>query len=144
MWRPCQQNKTVFVYLVRLSRSLSKACWRSRYKWFWYYIVFENPEMWSLRGVPLIWNLCGCQWRDNERVGVSDHWRLDCLLNRLFRRRSKKISKLRVIGLCEGDSSVTDGFPSQRASNAENVSIWWRHHGSRRLRWYGYVQRAMS
>ena len=23
---------------------------------------------------------------------------------------------------------VTDGFPSQRARNAENVSIWWRHH----------------
>ena len=22
---------------------------------------------------------------------------------------------------------VSDGFPSQRASNAENVSIWWRH-----------------
>ena len=23
---------------------------------------------------------------------------------------------------------VTDGFPSERASSAENVSIWWRHH----------------
>ena len=23
---------------------------------------------------------------------------------------------------------VTGGFPSQRASNAENVSIWWHHH----------------
>ena len=23
---------------------------------------------------------------------------------------------------------ITSGFPSQRASNAENVSIWWRHH----------------
>ena len=27
-----------------------------------------------------------------------------------------------------GDPSVTGGFPSQRASNAENVSISWRHH----------------
>ena len=25
--------------------------------------------------------------------------------------------------------TVTGGFPSQRASKAENVSIWWRHHG---------------
>ena len=49
-------------------------------------------------------------------------------LNRLFRRRSKKTSKLRVTGLCSGNSSVTGGFPSQRASNAENVSIWWRFH----------------
>ena len=28
-----------------------------------------------------------------------------------------------------GNSPVTGEFPSQRASNAENVSIWWRHHG---------------
>ena len=31
-------------------------------------------------------------------------------------------------GLCAGNSPVTGGFPSQRASNAENISIWWRHH----------------
>ena len=30
------------------------------------------------------------QWRHNERDGVSNHWRLDGLLNRLFRRRSNK------------------------------------------------------
>ena len=23
---------------------------------------------------------------------------------------------------------MTDEFPAQRASNAENISIWWRHH----------------
>ena len=68
------------------------------------------------------------QWRHNERDGVSKHRRLDCWLKRLFRRRSKKTLKLRVTGLCEGNSPVTGEFPSQRASNAENVSIWWRHH----------------
>ena len=46
---------------------------------------------------------------------------LDCLLNRLLRRRSKKTSKLRVTGLCAGNSSVTGEFPAQMASNAENV-----------------------
>ena len=30
--------------------------------------------------------------------------------------------------LCEGNSPVTGEFPAQRASNVENVSIWWRHH----------------
>ena len=30
------------------------------------------------------------QWRYDERGGVSNHQRLDCLLDRLFRRRSKK------------------------------------------------------
>ena len=46
---------------------------------------------------------------------------------------SKKTSKLRVIGLCEGNLPVIGEFPAQRASNAESVSmtsswdgtIWW-------------------
>ena len=42
------------------------------------------------------------QWRHNERDGISHHRRLDCLLNRLFRHRSKKTSKLCITGLCEG------------------------------------------
>ena len=62
------------------------------------------------------------------RHSVSNHRQLDYLFNRLFRRTSKKTSKLRVTDLCERNSPVTSGFPSQRASNAENVSIWWRHH----------------
>ena len=68
-------------------------------------------------------------WHHNERDGLSNHQPRDCLLNRLFRRRSKKTSKLRVTGLCAGNSPGTGEFPAQRASNAENVSIWWRHHG---------------
>ena len=28
-----------------------------------------------------------------------------------------------------GNSPVTGEFPAQKASNAENVSSWWRHHG---------------
>ena len=42
------------------------------------------------------------QWRHNECGGILNHRRLDCLLNHLFRCRSKKISKLSVTGLCEG------------------------------------------
>ena len=41
----------------------------------------------------------------------------------------KEKSKPRVTGLSEGNSPVTGEFPAQRASNAENVSIWWCHHG---------------
>ena len=40
----------------------------------------------------------------------------------------KKTSKLRVNGLCAGNSPGTGEFPAQMASKAENVSIWWRHH----------------
>ena len=67
------------------------------------------------------------QWRHNERDGVSNHQPHEYLLHRLFRRRWKT-STLRVTGLCVGNSPVTGEFRTQMASNAENVSIWWRHH----------------
>ena len=83
------------------------------------------------------------QWRHNGRDSVSNHQPHDCLLNRLFRCRSKKTSKLRVIGLCVGNSPGTGEFPTQMASYAENVSIWWRHHvclepGLRPMGWRFY------
>ena len=74
------------------------------------------------------------RWRQNGRDGVSNHQLYDCLLNRLFRHRSKKTSKLRVTGLCVGNSPGTPGtgeFPAQMASSAEKYSIWWRHHADR-------------
>ena len=66
------------------------------------------------------------QWRHNGLGSVSNHQPHDCLLNRWLRRRSKKTSKLRVTVLSAGNSPGE--FPAQMASNAENVSIWWRHH----------------
>ena len=67
------------------------------------------------------------KWGHNGRNGVSNHQPRDCLLNRLFGRR-QKTSKLRVTGLCAGNSPVSAEFPAQRTSNAEYVSIWWRHY----------------
>ena len=86
---------------------------------------------------------CSLQWRHNGRVGVSNLQPHNCLPNCLFGYRSKKTSKLHVTGLCEGNSPVTGDFPAQRDSNAENVSIWWRHHAEllhclmsvKQLRW---------
>ena len=60
--------------------------------------------------------------------------------NVYWTRRSKKTSKLCVTGLCEGNSPVTGEFPTQRASNAENVSIWWRHHDQHE--WCGSCMRG--
>ena len=67
------------------------------------------------------------QWRHNGHDGVSNPQPHHCLLIRLFRLRSKT-SMLRATGLSVGNSPVTDDFPAQKASNAEKVSIWWRHH----------------
>ena len=70
------------------------------------------------------------QWRHIECHGVWNQRRLDCLLNRLFRRRSKKTSKLRVTWSLAFVREIHQWpiFPSQRASNAENVPILWRYH----------------
>ena len=84
-------------------------------------------------------------------------WRIACLINRLFSRISKKTSNHRDTDLCEENppvtgryphkrqvmweripfnSPVTGEFPAQKASNAENVSIWWRNHDNSALQGY--------
>ena len=68
------------------------------------------------------------QWRHNRCDGVLNHQPDDLQFYDLFRRRWKKTSKLRATGLCAGKSPVTGEFPTQMASNAENVSTWLRHH----------------
>ena len=84
--------------------------------------VINYPRNECSRALPSL------RWHHNGYGGVSNHQPHDCLLNRLFRHRSKKTSKLRVTGLCAGNSPGTGEFPAQRASYAENVFIWWRHH----------------
>ena len=81
-----------------------------------------------------MWNIrlhahSSLQWRYNGHDSISNHQPHGCLLNCSFRRRSKKTWKLRVTGLCAGNSPATGEFPAQMASNAENVPILWRHHG---------------
>ena len=74
-------------------------------------------------------------------MASQNHRRLDCLLNRLFSRKSKKTLKLRITALFDGKPSMTGGFLSQRASYAkmfplddvimdtawpmQGISLWW-------------------
>ena len=103
-----QNYRTLHIILLRCALSVC-------IKIYSVYVQHKNPR------VSLLWRHNGCD-------GVSNHQPHDCLLNRSFMCRSKKTSKLRVTGLCVGNSPVTGEFPAQMASNAENVSIWWRHH----------------
>ena len=105
----------------------SGASWRNQSIWC--------GQLWSVSGMiemcidRKIYIVCNTlQWRHNGHDSVSNHQPHDCLLNGLLKRRSKKTSRLRVTGLCAGNSPGTGEFPAQMASNAENVSIWWRHH----------------
>ena len=106
---------------------------------------------------PILTKLSILQWRHNECDSVSNHQSRDwLLLIRLFRRWSTKTPKLRGTDLCTGNSPVTGEFHAQMVSNAENASIWWRHHVSSNslpkrhhraqqyimplIRFYGYLQ----
>ena len=93
--------------------------------------------------VTLVTNCARCykisyplRWSHNERDGVSNHQRHVYLLKRLFRRRSNKASKLRVTGLCAGNSPGIGEFPAQMASNAQSVSIWWRYYACATKYWF--------
>ena len=74
------------------------------------------------------------QWRHNEHDGVSNHRRLHCLLKRLFRHRSKETSKLRVTGLCVGNSPATGDkglvtrkmFPFDDVITSIDNALGWR------------------
>ena len=93
----------------------------------WVHSSFPADSLMHLRSFPSL-VLVTLQWRHNEQDSVSNHQPHNCLLSCLFRLGSNKTSKLRVTGLCAGNSPGTGEFPAQMASNAENVSIWCRHH----------------
>ena len=82
------------------------AGWFPRLHYRIYMATPGDHAIWLCKYKPL-------QWRHNGHDSVSNHQPHDCLLNRLFRRRSKKISKLRVTGLCAGNSPGTAEFPGQ-------------------------------
>ena len=68
-------------------------------------------------------------WRHNDHNGVSNHQPYGCLLNRLFRRRSKKTSKLCVTGLCVGNSpgpvnSPHKGPVTRKMFPFDDVIMW--------------------
>ena len=90
--------------------------------------IFKHYFWWASNQTPCQKIIATLRWRHNGRDSVSNHQPHDYSLNRLCRRRSKKTSKLRVTGLCAGKSPGTGEFSAQMASNAQNVSIWWRHH----------------
>ena len=106
-------------------------------------LICKNVFIAVKRGLCLVLIRCAkivnavnsLRWRHNGHDRGSNHQPHHCLRNRLFRRRSKKTSKLRVTGLCVGNSPVTGEFAAKMASYAENVSIWWRHHA-----WYETVR----
>ena len=137
----------IFLWRLRMSRIIVSINW-----WWWNFVVCVLMASWNRDASELhYWPLWGeptgpmnsphrglvirsntefpCYQHGQpvEQTIKLHHQPHDCLTV-YWKRKSKKTSKLRVTGLCEGNSPVTGDFPAHRASNAEKVSIWWRHH----------------
>ena len=67
-------------------------------------LLYDKTILKYVQSLICILHFSLLHWRHNGHDSVSNHQLHDCLLSRLFRRRSKKISQLRVTGLCVGNS----------------------------------------
>ena len=135
-------------YMLHVKYLCDAKCilWNIRYMYAFSAISkhWYDTRIWTLFSWKTMTHLVlTLRWRHNGLDSVTNHQPHDCLLNRSFGHRSKKTSKLRVTGLCVGNSPVTGEFPAQMANNAENVSIWWRHHQSEHVGscWRGDTRR---
>ena len=78
-------------------------------------LIYRRRSLYSF-----LWDVATTlQWRHYEPEGVSNHHRLDCLLNRLITQLKGNIKAPHHWPLW-GESSD----PLTKASSAENVSIW--------------------
>ena len=89
-------GKSTFIKIKFLCRQVTiccvNQCWQCSVMYVMAHAHSQSNHSLSLR------------WRHDGRAGVSTHQPHECLLNFLFRHRSKKTSKLRVTCLCEGNS----------------------------------------
>ena len=69
-----------------------------------YYILQSHSPAWTIMWFIRVRG-------HNECNGISNHLCLQCLPKCLFRRRSKKTSKLRITALFERNPPVMGGFP---------------------------------
>ena len=85
-------------------------------------------DLWMLRPNILSWHF-------NYSDVIMARWRLNSPASRLFTQPfipgqiKESIKAPRHWPLC-GNSPVTGELTAQMGSNAENISIWWRHHGN--------------
>ena len=95
------------------------------------YMIYELQDLWILWcDHPGMYNYFSYYSDVIMSAVVSQITGVSIVCSNVYsgRRRSKKISKLCVTGLCEGNPSVTGRFPSQKASYTKTNSMWWRHH----------------
>ena len=145
----CESTDNPMTYRSRLTKSFAtiKVAWhaiKSIHSWQIGHFITNEPNTcihahgWQIFEIYEYWHESvilvnlhdALQGRHNERDCDSSHRRIDCLFSRLSRRRSKKTAMLRFTDFLWGNPPATGGFPSQRACNSENASIWWCRHAT--------------
>ena len=127
IWKCCPQCA---VFDTRENRNMFTCLIMSHQAIIWYLFDPSCPGYsvcWTGRGTALSHK--SLRWRHNDQDGVSNHQPHGCLLNRLFRRRSNKTSKLRVTGLCVGNSpgpvnSPHKGPVTRKMFPFDDVIMW--------------------
>ena len=136
------KHKTPFLNILKTLREIHQHQYCLRFQSWWMpnHQLVHQPNNWLLtvmfhRCNVFTWHrhlfFIALQWRHNKHDSVSNHQPHDCLMNRLFGRRSKKTSKLRVTGLCAGNSPGTGEFPAQITRKMfpfDDVIMWKFNH----------------
>ena len=119
------------IYLTPNSRKVLSLCMQHVFEGYTLQVITTSPRgKWveirhSYSTSVITWNI--------TLTSKWPRWHLKSPASRLFTQSfiqtqiTENIKVLRHWPLC-GEFTVTGEFPAQRASNAENVSIWWRHH----------------
>ena len=111
--------------------TVAQLCWHVQKLWPLYkHGSTFTPAQWSV----------GLHWRHNDQDSVSNHQPHGCLLNGLFRRRSKKTSKLRATGLCVGNSPRPVNSPhkwpvTRKMFPFDDVIMGWNYFSIPKLEW---------
>ena len=103
LWISVEWNYPCLKFIGDLAKMSNKA---HTFTWMWllFHAMFSAPPSVQPHPHPHPHSPLPLHWRHNDHDSVSNHQPHGCLLNRIFRRRSTKTSKLRVTGLCVGKS----------------------------------------
>ena len=80
----------------------------------------EKVEFWNMKA----WPAKNLLVMSHEHLSILNHHQLNCLFYCFLSLTTKHSLKLHITGLCEGNPTVSDGFPLQRANDAESISMW--------------------
>ena len=125
-WRPPAPYTLLVSTEPVVDRRLKPYC-KHTHKKFIFREIMQMKMIYIYKQTHIVNHLCGEFFFKEmyEHQGDLNHWQPDCLFNNLFKLTAKKQL---ITGPLRGNPPVTDGFPTQRACNAESVCLSWHYH----------------